>query len=420
MNQLRISTLALVTVAGGLAVACSGKTTPDPQTPDYPVQQPMQPGAPMAAATVTGTGDAGMPLMPRILSPNPCLDDTGEHQTQQPYSMCLAEKKYGGRAGADSSCGPNGDEDCGKYDAIPGGTFNRFNDSMYPATVPNFKLGRFLVTVGRFNIFLAEGAGTKKNPPPYSTSANPSGQVPELGAATGWKTGWAQHLQGSVSDVQALVASDPASPTTGCTIDRFGPNHPITCIDRYLANAFCAWDGGYLPTEAQWEYAVRGGSEQRKYAWGDADPDLKHSNHCLAGGGDANVDVYCNNPTNPEPEPVGAHAEGQAKWGTYDLQGNVFNALQDDSGDPPHGWLAPPTSCTNNCATHPPDGATWSSLGYMTRGIAYVYPNSINGPKPVVYGATWDNIINGRPFSARNTRTPEVIGFRCAYPNEWP
>jgi formylglycine-generating enzyme required for sulfatase activity len=37
---------------------------------------------------------------------------------------------------------------------------------------------------------------------------------------------------------------------------------------EWEAYAFCIFDGGFLPTETEWEYAAAGGSEQRDYPWG--------------------------------------------------------------------------------------------------------------------------------------------------------
>ena len=53
----------------------------------------------------------------------------------------------------------------------------------------------------------------------------------------------------------------------------------------YDAYAFCIWDGGFLPSEAELEYAAAGGSQQREYPWGSTDPGTD-SQHAIYGCSD--------------------------------------------------------------------------------------------------------------------------------------
>ena len=100
-------------------------------------------------------------------------------------------------------------------------------------------------------------------------------------------------------------------------VARYSPTdfHPMLYLDYFDALAYANWVGKSLPTEAEWEYAARGGLEGKRYSWGnEISPD--HANFTGTGG----RDIWEGHP-NGTSSPIG-NFEPNA-YGLYDMLGNV-------------------------------------------------------------------------------------------------
>ncbi len=157
--------------------------------------------------------------------------------------------------------------------------------------------------------------------------------------------------------------------------------HPIVYVDWQDAAAFCEWAGGRLPTEAEWEYAARGGHADRVYWWG---------NELSSGHANYGTNVCCDGATEGDDQwlktaPVGSFPPND--FGLYDMTGNVWEWVAD--------WHAPYGA-----------GPETDPLGPET------------GPGRVARGGSWLNDPSVLRLSVRLTFNPNGrtsnIGTRCA------
>ncbi len=142
-------------------------------------------------------------------------------------------------------------------------------DGPHPVTVATFWMDRTEVTVAAYDRCVAAGACTAPAP------------------IDGWPCNWGEPGRES---------------------------HPINCVDWEMAETYCHWAGGRLPTEAEWEYAARG-TDGRTYPWGNETPSAQ-----LCWSGIEARAGTC---------PVGAFAGGNLPFGLADMAGNVWEWTSD-------------------------------------------------------------------------------------------
>lgn len=271
------------------------------------------------------------------------LDASGDAETNsvlRPFASCTP-----GGPGR-TTCGVDHDADCCASPIVEGGTYDRTYESADaapvpradPATVSDFRLDTFEVTVGRFRPFVAAWLGGFR-PPPGSgkhTHLNGGRGVAVAGATGTFEPGW------EASDVTQVNLTDlgcSSSSATWTSSPAGQENLPMNCVNRTEAYAFCIWDGGFLPTEAEWEYAAAGGVAQRRYPWGPTPPgtnSLFSNFDCLypspdGGGCEGLVNI----------EEVGMDPKGAGRWGQLDLAGNVAEWVLDAYGS----YVNPCTDC---------------------------------------------------------------------------
>jgi formylglycine-generating enzyme required for sulfatase activity len=190
-----------------------------------------------------------------------------------------------------------------------------------PATVSDFRLDTYLVTVGRFRRFVeAWNNGSGYKPPAGSGKhAHLNGGKGLNATGGGYEPGWVASDNGNIAPTTTTLACDPMYPTWTPSAGS-QENLPVNCVNWYEAYAFCIWDGGFLPSEAEWEYAAAGGSQQREYPWGTMDP----------GTGNQYAIYDCDYPAGTSTcagvgsvAPVGTATLGVGLWGQLDLAGEV-------------------------------------------------------------------------------------------------
>jgi sulfatase modifying factor 1 len=277
-------------------------------------------------------------------------------------------------------CGVNQNVNCCCSPPVTGGMYYRgydvANDSLSGdmtkttlATISDFRLDKYEVTVGRFRAFVMAGKGTQADPPQMNEGAHPNILM------SGWHTDWNANL---ATDTSALIAAikKPQNCDSGFLTwtDAKGPNdeRPMNCITWYEAMAFCVWDGGYLPTEAEWNYAAAGGSMQRAFPWSNPPEDLTIRDDYAS----YKSTPYPNDPNDPNAKVclgdgnpacsltdlliVGSKPQGDGLWEQSDLTGNVWEWTLD--------WRVDYAASCVNCAALVPT----SPIERVFRGGSFI------------------------------------------------
>ena len=135
------------------------------------------------------------------------------------------------------------------------------------------------------------------------------------------------------------VAAQACTPLSNGDVD---PKRPATRVKLDQARAYCQWKGLRLPTNDEWERAVRG-TDGRLFPWGNAPPTCERARLLECG------DIY------KGPPPGGSHPSGQSPEGVQDLIGSVSEWVEDGRMD-----------LSGFCPAVPPDRGVSRGGDYLT------------------------------------------------------
>jgi formylglycine-generating enzyme required for sulfatase activity len=168
--------------------------------------------------------------------------------------------------------------------------------------------------------------------------------------------------------------------------------HPVVQVSWSDAVAYATWVGKRLPTEAEWEYAARGGLAQKRFPWGDElEPEGRHRMNVWQG-----VFPTANTEADGHFGPAPAKSYRANGYGLYQMTGNVWEWCAD--------WF---------------DAATYR---HNARGQPCVNPTGpTTGERRVMRGGSYlchASYCNRYRTDARSSNTPDSattnLGFRCA------
>lgn len=238
-----------------------------------------------------------------------------------------------------------------------------FEGPVHEVRLDSFWIDRYEVTVAEFDRFIAATG--------YRTEAE--------------KFGWSGVFDMKTGQWTKVDGADwrrPDGPKS-----KAAPDEPVTQVSWNDAAAYAKWAGKRLPTEAEWEYAARGGLIGKRYSWGD---DPRPGGQTVANWWQGRFPAHNTGEDGfPGRAPVGKFPPNA--YGLYDMTGNVWE------------WCA-----------------DWFDPDYYGRSPRENPPGPDEGEERAMRGGSWlcseNYCTNFRP-AARSHATPDSglnnLGFRC-------